>query len=99
MKKIGLVATGGTIACRQTADGLTPALHAQQLVEDIHIASDVEIVSRDVFAMDSSNIQPEEWSAIAHAVDETLRPAAVFFVARARVRRCIRLRFHRLRLW
>ena len=73
MKKIGLVATGGTIACRQTADGLTPALHAQQLVEDIHIASDVEIVSRDVFAMDSSNIQPEEWSAIAHAVDETLR--------------------------
>ena len=72
MKKIGLVATGGTIACRQTADGLTPALHAQQLVKDIHIASDVEIVSRDVFAMDSSNIQPEEWSAIAHAVDETL---------------------------
>ena len=73
MKKIGLVATGGTIACRQTPDGLTPALHAEQLVEDIHIASDVEIICRDVFAMDSSNIQPEEWSAIAHAVDETLR--------------------------
>ena len=72
MKKIGLVATGGTIACRQTPDGLTPALHAEQLVEDIHIASDVEIICRDVFAMDSSNIQPEEWSAIAHAVDETL---------------------------
>ena len=73
MKKIGLVATGGTIACRQTADGLTPALHAQQLVEDVHISSDVEIVCRDVFSMDSSNIQPEEWSAIAHAVDETMR--------------------------
>ena len=72
MKKIGLVATGGTIACRQTPDGLTPALHAEQLVEDIHIAADVEIICRDVFAMDSSNIQPEEWSAIAHAVDETL---------------------------
>ena len=71
--KIALLATGGTIACRQTPDGLSPALHASQLLESVAVHRDVEIMSRDVFHMDSSNIQPEEWSLLAHAVDEAMR--------------------------
>ena len=71
-KRIALLATGGTIACRQTPDGLTPALHAQELLHDIPMRSDVEIVCRDVFSMDSSNIQPEEWTKLARAVDEVM---------------------------
>ena len=58
MKRIALLATGGTIACRHTPDGLIPALHASQLLEGVPVRQDVEIVPRDVFRMDSSNIQP-----------------------------------------
>ena len=73
MKRIALLATGGTIACRQTPDGLTPALRASQLLESVPVRRDVEIVPRDVFRMDSSNIQPEEWSLLARAADEAMR--------------------------
>ena len=72
MKRIALLATGGTIACRKTPEGLSPALHAQELVKYIP-AGECELVGRDVFSMDSSNIQPEEWSILATAADEALR--------------------------
>ena len=72
MKRIALLATGGTIACRHTPDGLTPALHAEELLESVP-RSQAEIVCRDVFSMDSSNIQPEEWSVLAAAADEAMR--------------------------
>ena len=58
MKRIVLLATGGTIACRQTPEGLSPALRACQMLEGVSIRPDVEVLPRDVFSMDSSNIQP-----------------------------------------
>lgn len=75
MKRIVLLATGGTIACRQTADGLSPALSASQMLEGVPRRADVTIVPQDVFSMDSSNIQPEEWSVLAHAVHRALTDA------------------------
>ena len=68
MKRIVLLATGGTIACRQTPEGLSPALRACQMLQGLSLRPDVDVVPRDVFSMDSSNIQPEEWSMLAHAV-------------------------------
>ncbi|MBQ3485993.1 MAG: asparaginase [Clostridia bacterium] len=73
MKRIALLATGGTIACRQTPDGLTPALRASQMLHSVPCRADVEIIPKDVFSMDSSNIQPEEWSLLARAADEAMR--------------------------
>ena len=72
MKRLALLATGGTIACRQTSEGLSPALHAEELIRSVPYRR-AEIVCRDVFSMDSSNIQPEEWSLLARAVDEAMR--------------------------
>ena len=72
-KKIALLATGGTIACRQTENGLSPALNAEALLEGIPLRSDIQIVYRDVFSMDSSNIQPEEWTKLAIAVDQAMQ--------------------------
>ena len=72
MKRIALLATGGTIACRQTPDGLTPALRASQMLHSVPCRADVEIIPKDVFSMDSSNIQPEEWSVLAQAIDQAL---------------------------
>lgn len=71
--RLTLLATGGTIACRHTPDGLVPALRAGELLEGIPRRPGLDIVYRDVFSMDSSNIQPEEWSLLARAADEALR--------------------------
>lgn len=70
MTRIALLATGGTIACRQTPQGLTPALSGKELLEGIPISREAELITRDVFSMDSSNIQPEEWAQLARAVDQ-----------------------------
>jgi len=69
-KHLTLLATGGTIASAPSERGLSPALSA----EDILKRCPVENCSgRDVFHLDSSNIQPEEWQTLAAAVRETLQ--------------------------
>lgn len=70
MKKLTLLATGGTIACGPTKHGLAPQLTAQQLIERLPSHEQAGITGRDVFHMDSSNIQPEEWQTLAQAVDQ-----------------------------
>ena len=71
--RIALLATGGTIACRHTPDGLTPALSARELIKSVPCKPGIELCPTDVFSMDSSNIQPEEWSKLACAVDAAFR--------------------------
>ena len=71
--RIALLATGGTIACCHTPDGLMPALSAPELLQHVTLRPGVEVVARDVFRMDSSNIQPEEWSQLARSVDEAMQ--------------------------
>lgn len=67
MKKLRLIATGGTIACIQTSQGLAPSLNARDLLAYVpQDTGNVDCV--DLFNMDSSNIQPEEWCRIAEKV-------------------------------
>ena len=69
--RILLLGTGGTIACLPTAQGLAPAFKARDLLKYIALP-DVEIVSRDLFALDSSNIQPEEWRMMARSIRDSI---------------------------
>lgn len=71
--KIALLATGGTIACTPGKNGLEPTLRAAQLLERLGASLPCEVVPQDVFLMDSSNMQPEEWSVLARAVDKALQ--------------------------
>ena len=71
--KLMLLATGGTIACTQTENGLAPTLRAQDLLDRLSDSLPCEVEARDVFRMDSSNMQPEEWSILARAIDEALK--------------------------
>ncbi len=67
MKKILLIATGGTIASRETAHGLRPALSG----EDMRIAigaADAAIEVIDLLSLDSTNIAPSHWQMIARRV-------------------------------
>ena len=71
MQKILILATGGTIASDATENGLAPELTAADIVSgSLHNLSDCQIDCRDILALDSSNIQPEEWQIIARAVYE-----------------------------
>jgi len=72
-KRIALLATGGTIASVQSDDGLTPGIGGNQLMQLIPRALEsVELVCKDVFSLDSSNIQPEEWRILARTAYDML---------------------------
>ena len=69
MQKILILATGGTIASDLSENGLAPELTAADIVSgSLHNLSDCHIDCRDILALDSSNIQPEEWQIIAREV-------------------------------
>lgn len=68
--RILLITTGGTIVSRQGAEGLEPG-GPQELEQTLqNFAAYYEVGLRDIFCLDSSNIRPEEWQAIARAVYE-----------------------------
>jgi len=72
-KRLTLLATGGTIACTQTEKGLVPTLTAKELLAPLDGGLPCEVIPRDVFRMDSSNMQPEEWCKLAREADRALR--------------------------
>lgn len=71
MKKLLVLGTGGTIACLPTENGLAPGMPAAELLNYLN-ERPADIATRDLFALDSSNIQPEEWRAIAHEIAASL---------------------------
>ena len=68
-KRLVLLATGGTIASAQSDRGLAPALTAGDILRRCPIDN---CVGQDIFHLDSSNIQPEEWRVLAAAVRRAL---------------------------
>lgn len=62
LKKILLLATGGTIASTPGEEGLEPSLQSDGLAHMIGgITANYEVDFKDILNLDSSNIQPEEW--------------------------------------
>ncbi len=69
MKKLLLIGTGGTIACLPTEEGLSPGTPACDLLSFLEMDTS-DICCHDLFALDSSNIQPEEWRIMAGCIHE-----------------------------
>lgn len=67
MRRTLFLGTGGTIACIPSKEGLLPALKAKELLDFIDYEHS-RIECRDLFALDSSNIQPEEWRLMAEEI-------------------------------
>lgn len=67
MSRILLIATGGTIASVPSPDGLAPGLSARELISCLPVLP-CPVDCIDLFNMDSSNIQPEEWQIMAKTV-------------------------------
>ena len=71
MKKILMIATGGTIASEMTPSGLAPELNPQQLLSFIpRIAEICDVECLQLYSLDSTNIRPQHWLGIAKAVRE-----------------------------
>ena len=71
MKKILLIATGGTIASRPTEGGLAPRLRAEDILSCVPaLASLCKIDAMQLMNIDSTNMAPENWLAIAECVKD-----------------------------
>lgn len=68
MKNILMLATGGTIACEPSEDGLVPRLSGEAMLR--HLGRDLPCRAdvRELMNLDSSNLQPEDWETMARAV-------------------------------
>jgi L-asparaginase len=69
MKKLLLLATGGTIASLKGEEGLAPGMKAEELLGFLPKEHpDYHIESKLLMNIDSTNMQPEFWVKIAEAV-------------------------------
>ena len=69
MKNILMIGTGGTIASEMTPDGLTPELTPAQLLRYVPAISELcRVDCLSLFSIDSTNITPAHWVAIARAL-------------------------------
>lgn len=81
MKKVLLLTTGGTIAAKQSDAGLLPQIASQEILAMTQsLQHHFKIVSKDIFSLDSSNIQAEEWQTIARAIAKDLEKYDGFVV-------------------
>ena len=71
MRHILLITTVGTIACRDSGHGLAPALTAEDLLSAVPAVTRVcEVDTLPLFNLDSTDMTPKEWMAVAAAVRE-----------------------------
>lgn len=71
MKKILFLTTGGTISCRETEDGLEPSLTGADILAKVpELKKLAQITVLDLCQLDSSNLQPQDWSKWATLLGE-----------------------------
>ncbi len=70
-KKILIITTGGTLASSNSQEGLVPELNSNEIFSGIEgIMNYFQVDFLELFSLDSSNMQPEEWQKIARTVYE-----------------------------
>ena len=70
-KHICLLATGGTIACEEGADGLRPVLTGAELLRaapELARCGEIDVI--ELCSLDSSNLLPMHWQRMAQAIAE-----------------------------
>ncbi len=69
MKKILLIATGGTIASHLGAEGLIPELKAEELLKNVpEVFQFCEPSAIQIYNIDSTNVTPHHWIKLASAI-------------------------------
>ena len=71
MKKIFLITTGGTIASRQTSDGLAPSVTSDEILEYIPEVDEIcSITTYGLFNLDSTNVCYQHWISMVKCLKE-----------------------------
>lgn len=71
MRRILMIATGGTIACQRTGRGLTPLLTSDELLRFVPgIGELCRVETLQLMNLDSTNITPRHWLQMAAAIEE-----------------------------
>lgn len=71
MKKILFIATGGTIACADSAEGLAPKVSARGLLDALPELSGLCAVEAvEPLALDSTDMRPSDWVGLARTVQD-----------------------------
>ena len=71
MKKLLLIGTGGTIASKETGDGLSPGLQAEEIVSFVpEVRNLCEIEVLQLCNIDSTNMNPKIWRELVQAIKE-----------------------------
>lgn len=71
MKKILLIATGGTIASLKTSEGLAPGITSDELIKFVpEIQNYCNVDTIQILNIDSTNIQPEYWILITETIEK-----------------------------
>ena len=66
MKKILMIATGGTIASKKGGDGLTPAMTGEELAANVPgIEEKCDLTVLQLMNIDSTNMRPRQWIMIS----------------------------------
>lgn len=82
MKKILFVATGGTIACADTAEGLAPRFSAESLLSAVpQIGGLCRVEAVQPFALDSTDMRPSSWVQLAGTIQNAYNDYDGFVIA------------------
>ena len=82
MKHILMIGTGGTIASKQTADGLAPGLSSDDILSYIPQVKDVcHVDTLQVCNIDSTNVTPAHWTLLTKTIEENYDKYDGFVIA------------------
>lgn len=71
MKKILMLATGGTIASRESVDGLCPSITSEEILRSVpEIGGICKVDAVQLFNLDSTNMTPAHWLQISGAIEK-----------------------------
>ena len=71
MKKILLIATGGTIASHAGSEGLIPEIQAEGLLKCVPEVFDIcQPSAIQIYNIDSTNVTPNHWVELAKTIRE-----------------------------
>ena len=71
MKHILMLATGGTIASRDTGEGLAPAITSREILGYVPAIGELcRVETIQLMNLDSSNLGPRHWLQMARAIEE-----------------------------
>lgn len=73
-KKILVISTGGTLSSVKSEKGLIPGLSSQEILAELKLVSrDSELYIEEFLSLDSANIFPEDWAALARKIADACK--------------------------